>query len=159
MQINRLYKHSNKGRFLLVGALLFVIFGLCAFSIQANSDEIPQISVVVSANNPIEQMSKKDIIDIYMGRFNTFPNGLDAEPIDLPDGSAAKQAFYQRLVGKDERKIKAYLSRLLFSGRAQPPLSVSSAEEVEALVTQTQSSIAYVLTADVTQEMKIVYQL
>ncbi|MFC4701469.1 hypothetical protein ACFO4O_14985 [Glaciecola siphonariae] len=117
-----------------------------------------ELSVVVSADNPIEKMSKKDVVDIYMGRFDTFPNGNEAQPIDLPDGSIEKQAFYMRLVGKNERKIKAYWSRLLFSGRAQPPEIAESTAQVESFIANSSSAIAYLPTADVTSEMKIVYQ-
>lgn len=160
-----LIKHNSLARirrYLSVASCLLVLFvcltlGNKAFSTTANN--AAEISVVVSIHNPIKKLSKKDVIDIYMGRFNTFPNGLDAEPVDLPDGSAEKKAFYERLVGKNERKIKAYWSRLLFSGRAQPPIYVESAKEINNLFSHDDNSIAYVFTENVTEEMKVVFQL
>jgi hypothetical protein len=160
-----LLKHNNVERIrrFLTNALCLLVFFACltlgnkAFSTTVNNTG--EISVVVSIHNPIKSLSKKDVIDIYMGRFNTFPNGLDAEPMDLPDGSAEKKAFYERLVGKNERKIKAYWSRLLFSGRAQPPIYVESAQEINNLFGLDDNSIAYVFTENVTEEMKVVFQL
>lgn len=112
--------------------------------------------VVVSAQNTLTSLSKKQVVDIYMGRFKTFPNGSAVTPIDFPSGSVEKQTFYKQLVGKNERKVKAYWSRLLFSGRATPPLEAASKQDVISNLSG--NSMAYVYKSDVTPEMKIVYQ-
>lgn len=135
---------------------LAVMLGNASFAAEQN-DTI-ELVIVVNAKSAITRLNKKDVVDIYMGRFNTFPDGSSAAPIDSPDGSDEKKLFYQRLVGKDERKIKAYWSRLLFSGRAQPPIKAESETTVLELIRQTQGAIAYIPTSDVTSEMKIVYQ-
>lgn len=87
-------------------------------SAYANSTEF---AVVVNKNNAINTLSKREIIDIYMGRYLTFPDGEASKPLDLPAQSALKNDFYIQLVNKDEQKINAYWARLLFSGRAKPP--------------------------------------
>nr|WP_241664486.1 hypothetical protein [Ningiella ruwaisensis] len=142
--------------------LLTTVPLLLSFNVNAYVSEdgtSDNLVVVVSTNNSTSSLSKKDVIDIYMGRFNTFPNGDKAEPIDLSEGSAEKRVFYEQLVGKSERKVKAYWSRLLFSGRASPPLQANSPNEVKALLNESANAIAYIPQSDVTPEMKIVYQL
>lgn len=113
--------------------------------------------LAVHQDNDVSQLEKKDVIDIYMGRFSTFPNGKSVRPIDFPVNSIERSTFYQVLVGKTERKIDAYWSRLLFSGRATPPVEADSKEEVIELLSE--STIIYLHKGDVTEEMKIVYQL
>ncbi|WP_158965695.1 hypothetical protein [Paraglaciecola sp. L3A3] len=114
--------------------------------------------VVVNQANVINQLTKRQVIDIYMGRFNTFPDGSPVLPIDHPRGSSQKEAFYQTLVGQNERKVNAYWSRLLFSGRAKPPLQADSEVMVFNTLFVQPYALAYVSEADVTSEMKIVYR-
>ncbi|MBT0588155.1 hypothetical protein KIU71_17345 [Alteromonas sp. SM 2104] len=126
----------------------------------ANADESVANDVVVVVNkaNRLASLNKKQVIDIYMGRYLSFPDGKPAEPIDFPSNTAEKASFYLKLVNKEERKIKSYWSRLLFSGRARPPLEAESMQDVVALVEQKQDAIAYLPRNGVTSEMKIVYE-
>jgi hypothetical protein len=119
----------------------------------------PNLVLVVNNANQVDALSRKQIIDIYMGRFSTFPNGIKADPLDFPGGSIERQTFYEILVGKNEKKIKAYWSRLLFSGRAIPPEVLSPKSEIISTVAIGLNTIAYMDAKDVTPEMKIVYQL
>jgi ABC-type phosphate transport system substrate-binding protein len=159
MLISSATPHQRYRRFVSFALLLALTVILGHVSVAATPNDPIELVVVINAKSTISRLSKKDVVDIYMGRFNTFPDGSKAAPIDSPDGSDEKKLFYQRLVGKDERKIKAYWSRLLFSGRAQPPIKAQSAAAVHELVRQTQGAIAYIPTSDLTPEMKIVYQL
>lgn len=134
---------------------LFAFSALFAFGTYADETKLSLV-VVVKAASPVESLSKKQVIDIFMGRFQTFPDGNPVAPIDFPAGSDEKKSFYQQLVGKDERKIKAYWSRLLFSGRATPPIQADSKQQV--LQSLNDQALAYVPVNEVTQEMKIVYQ-
>lgn len=139
--------------------LLLVILTANAWAVsdtQNLADD--QLVVVVNAQNSLSSLSKNDIINIYMGRFNTFPDGSPVSTIDHPPETPEKQAFYQQLVGQSERKIKAYWSRLLFSGRARPPQSSKSEEEIVEFIKSTPNALAYVRRESITPEMKIVYQ-
>jgi len=136
--------------------MLFAVSAAFAQGVSADDTNLSLV-VVVQATSPIESLSKKEVIDIYMGRFQTFPDGSPVSPIDFPAGSKEKKSFYHQLVGKDERKIKAYWSRLLFSGRATPPIQADSKQQI--LQSLNDQALAYVPANEVTQEMKIVYQL
>ena len=128
------------------------------FSYQSLAREYPMpLVLAVHQDNEVSSLEKKDVIDIYMGRYTTFPNGQIVRPVDFPMDSIERSTFYQALVGKTERKINAYWSRLLFSGRASPPLEASSKQGVIDLLGE--STIIYLHKGDVTEEMKIVYQL
>ncbi|WP_240615599.1 hypothetical protein [Alteromonas facilis] len=134
--------------------LLACVVSLCLLGKGYGSDLV----VVVNKNSAVEELTKKEVIDIYMGRYVSFPNGEPAKPIDFPANSEIKQRFYQMLVNQDERKIKSYWSRLLFSGRAKPPIETDSSDEVVTLLSTEYSGLAYVERELVTPEMRIVYQ-
>lgn len=126
------------------------------FSSYLHANE--SLVVVVNKANQISLLSKKQIIDIYMGRYLSFPDGESVSPIDFPTNSNIKQQFYLQLVNQNERKIKSYWSRLLFSGRAKPPKEAQSLENAIVLIEQTSDAIAYLSREQVTSEMKIVFE-
>lgn len=133
-----------------------LLLSLMTASVLAREYPMPLV-LAVHQDNEISSLDKKDVIDIYMGRYSTFPNGQIAKPVDFPTNSIERSTFYQALVGKTERKINAYWSRLLFSGRATPPLEASSKQAVIDLLGE--STLIYIHKGDITKEMKIVYQL
>lgn len=114
--------------------------------------------LVVNEKSPTNTLSKKQVIDIYMGRFNKFPNGESVTPLDFTSPNTARELFYELLVGQSERKINAYWSRLLFSGRATPPQKADSVQAVIAIIQNNTSALAYLAASDVQQGMKIVYE-
>lgn len=132
------------------------ILPLLLFSLFSHSQDIV---VVVSKANSINELSKREVIDIYMGRYITFPDGKNAKPLDLASQSQLKNDFYLRLVDQNERKINAYWARVLFSGRAKPPESVESIEEVFSYLKKSESAIAYIPETEVTDTVKVVYRL
>ncbi|WP_233269020.1 hypothetical protein [Paraglaciecola sp. L1A13] len=132
----------------VLGLMLLLCLPVCA---QA-------MVVVVSKQNPIDSLSKTQIIDIYMGRYNTFPDGVLAKPLDRVAGSPEKQRFYQELVSKSEAKINAYWARLLFSGRASPPSSFDTDDEMLNELKTTPQAIGYLLESEVDDSLKVVYR-
>ncbi len=125
------------------------------FSLSA---EEHTIVVVVHKQNDTTQLTKKELIDIYMGRYRSFPNGASAQPIDYPTGSDIKIKFYDYLIRQTETQINSYWSRLIFSGAATPPHKTKEESEVVSLITNDERSLAYLPKNKVTPEMKIVYQ-
>lgn len=118
-----------------------------------------EIVVVVNKSNSINELSKSEVIDIYMGRYMTFPNGKKAKPFDLPTESQLKKDFYLELLNQNERKINAYWARVLFSGRAKPPESVESINEVLSHLQNSEFGIAYIPESEMTEDVKVVYRL
>ena len=133
-----------------------VMTSLCLLfvSFYAKSTEFV---VVVNKSNAINALSKREIIDIYMGRYLTFPDGETSKPLDLPAQSALKNDFYLKLVNKDEQKINAYWARLLFSGRANLPTSSESVKDALNKIAASPFAIGYIPLSQVTDTVKVVY--
>lgn len=115
--------------------------------------------VIVNANNPINALTREQVVDIYMGRRTHFPNGQAALPIDLSPDSPLRVAFYQILVGRTVAQVNAYWARLLFTGRATPPRVLPTPEAVRDVVRANPNAIAYLNRQMVDDQVKIVYHL
>ncbi len=117
------------------------------------------IVVTVSNDSRIDSISKRELIDVFMGRFDVLENGERVQPVDYSDNPGLRGSFYERLVGKNQKQINAYWSRLVFSGRAKPPVQVDSVEQSIQFILENPTGLAYLPASRVSEEMKIVLVL
>ena len=102
------------------------------------------VVAVVSASNPAAAMSKNQVMDIFLGRVSRFPDGGRAVPIDQAEGSAARDEFYLTFADRTAAQIKAHWSKIIFTGRGQPPRQAANGLEVLKLVVENPNAIGYV---------------
>lgn len=137
--------------------LLLRSFKLLVMLTVFNSNALEQsLVVVVNTDNPTEQLSKRQLIDLYMGKYVAFPNGEKAQPIDGP--SAMRHKFYYTLVNKNLSQINSYWSRVRFTGKATPPIGYNSMEFIQDYIANNKYAIAYIESSYVTENMKVVYR-
>jgi len=138
----------------------FLLFLLPLFAISDGvSASEAALAVVVAKTSKIESISKRELVDVYMGRFDVLESGHKVQPVDYENGTELRSLFYRSLVNKSERQINAYWSRLIFSGRAKPPVQVASPEESLSFILDNQSALSYIPVNRVSEEMKIVLVL
>ncbi len=116
-----------------------------------------ELVVVVSARTTVDQLSQEDVINIFMGRYRRLPGGAAAFPIDQSADDGIKANFYRRLVNKNLDDINAYWARLVFSGKAAPPLKTASQADVIKLLSSTPGAIAYLDRGQVDGRFKVVF--
>lgn len=119
--------------------LLFVL-SMCAM----NPVQAGEIVVIVNAESNVATLSKRELIDLYMGKNLSFPNGLKTLTLDHDLDSKLRANFYQSLVNKSVAQVNAYWARLLFTGRAKPPQEIASSEQVKLFVHENRNAIGYI---------------
>jgi len=100
--------------------------------------------VVVAARSPIASLSAAEMADIFLGRLTRLPDGTRAVPLDLPEGSPLRDEFYERIARMSPVQVKAYWSKLIFTGRGRPPRSLDTDEAVLRVVRENPSAIGYI---------------
>ena len=135
-----------------IGSALIVV----ALSLIASAATASEV-VVVSAKNPLTTLSKNQVMDIFLGRATQFPDGRRAVPIDQAEGSSARDEFYLKFSNKSPAQIKAYWSKIIFTGRGQPPRAVSSDAEVKKLILANQNDIGYIDESMVDSSVKVLH--
>jgi ABC-type phosphate transport system substrate-binding protein len=118
--------------------LIGLALGLGASAVPAD------VVAVVSANGPVVPLSNNQVVDIFLGKTSRFPDGRLALPIDQDEGSDARDEFYATFAGKSPAQVKAHWSKIIFTGRGQPPLAVANGNEVKKHVAATPNSIGYI---------------
>src|ERR1700675_3328353 len=102
------------------------------------------VVAVVSSKSSVAVLSKNQVVDIFLGKTSRFPNGEQAVPIDQVEGSAARDEFYATFTGKSAAQIKAHWSKIIFTGRGQPPKEVPASIEVKKEVEKNPKAIGYI---------------
>jgi ABC-type phosphate transport system substrate-binding protein len=126
----------------LMTALLTVAWlGVAWSSRAAVADDVV---AVVSAKSAIAGLNAAQVADIFLGKTNRFPDGTLAMPVDLPEESPARERFYAEYAGKSPAQVKAHWSKIIFTGRGQPPKTLGSGAEAKKFVTDNPNAIAYI---------------
>lgn len=111
---------------------------------------------VVSAKSTITTLSKTQMADIFLGKTTRFPDGAPVVPIDQSEGTVARDAFYMWITGKSAGQMKAYWSRIIFTGRGQPPRIAANSRETRKLVAANPDTIGYVEPQFVDDTLRVV---
>jgi len=117
---------------------------------------VADVVAVVSARSPIAALSRSQVADIFLGKASHFPDGALAAPIDQAEGSSMRDEFYERIVGKSAAQIKAYWSKIIFTGRGQPPPTVANDDEMKRRIRENPAAIGYIDRRFVDDSVRIV---
>ena len=105
--------------------------------------------VLVSARSGgIAELDRDTAAQLYLGRRTSLPDGRSARLLDLPAGPE-RDLFYERLTAKNPSQIRAYWSRMVFTGRAHPPHEANDQEDALRRVLTDPSALAYLPAASV----------
>jgi ABC-type phosphate transport system substrate-binding protein len=115
--------------------------------------------VIVNPSIGVQHLSRREVMDIFLGRYRTFPSGASALPIDLDVSSTARTQFYLLLAHKDSSDMGSYWARLTFSGKISPPFVVSDARMAIDIVANNPNAIAYVDRAAVDARVRIALEV
>jgi ABC-type phosphate transport system substrate-binding protein len=102
------------------------------------------VVAVVSSKSPVTMLSKNQVADIFLGKTARFPDGRQVVPIDQAEGTIARAEFYTQFTGKSAAQIKAHWSKIIFTGRGQPPRAVANGSEIKALLAGNPNAIGYI---------------
>ena len=123
----------------LLAAVLLVLAGTPAGPAGA-----AELVVIVSARNPVAALRPDQVAAIFLGQSARFPDGVEAVPLDLPLGSALRDEFYARVASKTPALLKAHWSKMVFTGRGQPPGEARDSTAMRRRVAENPDLIGYI---------------
>ena len=129
-----------------------------ALTLLVSSVAFADMVVIVSAKNVNYGLDKIDIEQIFLGKKSVFPDGAKAIPVDQNEDSAVRDAFNEKILGKTSSQLKAYWSRLIFTGKGTPPKEAGNDADVVKLVSENPNLVGYVKASAVNGSVKVVYE-
>ena len=103
-----------------------------------------ELVVIVSSKNPVVSLRPEQVADIFLGQNASFPGGAEAVALDQNIGSAVRDEFYVKLTSKSRPLLKAYWTKMIFTGRGQPPREAGDSAAVRKLVADNPGLIGYI---------------
>lgn len=135
----------------LIRKWILVIVGGLAADIAA-----AEVVVVVSAKSAITGLHTEQVANIFLGRSMTYPTGAEAVPLDQSEDAAIRKEFYAKVTRRSPALLKAHWSKLLFTGKGQPPREVANGDAVKKLVADHPKFIGYIDRSAVDESVRIV---
>lgn len=128
---------------------------IVAATLAVSFSSFAEVSVVVHPSNA-SSIDKEAVSRIFLGRMKSFDGGGEAVPLAQSEGSPARTEFNDKVIGKSDSQLKAYWSKLVFTGKGTPPKEVVSDAEIIKLVSENPAMIAYVDSGSVNSSVKVV---
>ena len=123
------------------------------------ASEAGPLAVVVAASSNAPKLTTEQVSAIFMGAAKSFPNGDKAVPVDQSAGSPAYAEFYTQTSGRSEAQLKAYWSRMVFTGKGSPPQDGGDAAAVKKLVAANPNLVGYIDASLVDASVKVLSEI
>jgi len=130
---------------------IIALLGVILFSAQAFCD----VHVVVHSSNN-DEFDNKVISRIFLGKSKSFPSGIPAIPINQSDNAQITNLFNKKVLNKSSSQLKAYWSKLVFTGKGTPPKSVNNDQQVMELVTNNPNFIGFISSDALDDSVKVI---
>lgn len=114
-----------------------------------------EIAIIVNPANG-SSIDQNSASRIFLGKMKSFDNGTSVSPVSQAEGSAASQEFNEKVLKKSASQLKAYWSKLVFTGKGTPPKALSNDAAVIAHVASTPGGIGFVSAGAVDGSVKVV---
>ena len=132
----------------IIKYILYVILLICFTKVAT-----AQIAIVVSKENPVNDISLSELKQIYLGTRTIFSDGKNIVLVEYLD---LKEKFYDILLGWSLIKYKKHWMKLIFSGESSSaPKEFKSANKLKDFIIANEGAIAFIALVDVDDNMKV----
>ena len=114
-----------------------------ALAVALFSSNVFAVNVIVHPSND-SNLDQSSISRIFLGKAKSFSNGTSVVPVDQAEGAAATEEFNSKVLSRSSSQLKAYWSKLVFTGKGTPPEKLSGDAAVIEKVANTPGAIGYI---------------
>jgi len=136
------------------GALIIVLAAGLSSATSATAEPV----VIAHPSCPVSRLSAEDARRLLLGLDLSWQNGDATQLVELRSEDAAVTAGYLAIAHKTQSQVRAEWNRLVFAGRANPPLRYGTAGEIRAAVSRMPGAFAVIDSASADTTVKIVYR-
>lgn len=130
--------------------LLSFVFGI---NLYANS-----LAVIVSKDSNINSISKKELSKIFLAKTKRLPSGEKSIVVENIN-KEYQSKFYKSICNKNEKQLKKYWAKMIFTGRAQPPKKIKSISELIVFVKSNKNAISYIPIEYINKDIKMIMEI
>ncbi len=132
---------------------LYALSGFLA-GLLVSFQVVAGVVVIVNPGANITEITPKQAKSLFLGKAKKLPDGEKAKVVDQSKSSASREVFLKKVLKKSEKKLKAYWSKQVFSGKASPPKQLDDDAAVKSYVSSTAGAIGYIDSASLDDSVK-----
>lgn len=114
------------------------IKSFAALALSLSLSSLARAEIVVIAHPNAGPLTLEQVSDLYLGKSNA------STPVDQPENASIRADFYKKATGRDAAQVKATWSRIVFTGKGQPPKEVADAAAVKKAVASDLKAVGYI---------------
>lgn len=114
----------------------------------------PAIAIIANHDGDYATLTRKQVVDIYMGKLTVLTNGTFPQPVDYQGNPEIRERFYRLLTGKNLAQINAYWARMSFTGQTNPTRLLPDQKAMLRAVGKNQDALGYVDKNEVTPSVQ-----
>lgn len=116
---------------------------------------VAEVAVIVHPSNAAA-VDQAEITRLFTGRGTTFSGGAKATPFNLAESAATRADFDSKVLGKSSSQMKAFWSKLVFTGKGTPPKEMANDAAMKATVAADPTAIGYIDASAVDATVKVI---
>lgn len=125
----------------LATRLLCCLLCACAWTGPAWARELV---VIVSARSPLTALQPQQVAAIFLAEAAQHPDRPCPVAVDQKLGSAVRDEFYSKVAARTPEQMKAHWTKMMFTGRGQPPREAAGNAAVRRMVAADPALIGYI---------------
>jgi len=102
------------------------------------------VVVIVSVQSQLTTMTPDQVGALFLGKIAALPDGTKLAALNQLEGAPIRDEFYARIVGKSPTQVKAFWSKMIFSGKGQPPAELNDDTAVRKAVAARPGTVGYI---------------
>lgn len=130
---------------------VFLVLLMSIFWLTVSAD-----IAVISHEEKDVQISKRELVAIYLGKSKTFSDGTYVVPLHQPESSDAYKFFTKEVLNKSTKQHKAYWAKKIFTGKGRPPKTISDDQKMLEIVSSDARYIGYIVDKNAEDGIRVV---
>lgn len=122
--------------------IVYLIATVCVFVLFSQAFAGGGFIVIVNSSVAQNEISSKDLSDIYLGKKMSWDNGSKAAP-GMLEGGATHESFTKGIIKKSASQFSTFWKQAIFTGQGIPPKAFSSEDELLKFVSSTAGAVGY----------------
>ncbi|MBR9727043.1 phosphate ABC transporter substrate-binding protein [Shewanella intestini] len=117
------------------------------------------LTCVTGANAAVVVIGHTSAADITLDEAKrAFLGRGDASTVvyELSEGNPTRSEFHDAVTGRSDSQLKAFWSKQVFTGKGNPPATVTDATTMKATIAANPNAIGYIDEADVDGTVKVI---
>ncbi len=114
-----------------------------------------EVAVIGNKSASVGSLGEDQVAQLFLGKASKLPDGTVAEVVDLPAGNPVRYEFYNKVLHKTERQVRAYWAKRIFTGKGSPPATLPDEQAVVDWVAGGKGRLGYVSGSAVSDRVKV----